>query len=497
VRRALAIFALLLLATPTWAQTPTMVHHIWGGGMDGGSLNGGADGGNGIVMHVDSKAGLAGNAWVLCMTYPAAATITSIATDQSQTFPTAAVSINNSGATLTTAMFVLPNLTAGTGRLTVTFGADVADFQASLTEFYNVATASPVNGTTSANLFAASGAVAAGSFTPTDDTIDNLIVQCALDVHSGHTDGSLTQALPTVGPGFTFAGADRRLAGAVQYTVKVADSGPINPTLTFGTSGDQFNTVAAALKSATAGTAPAAGIRVVRMIHSNADSSVATFTIPFPSSGNTLAMVIGYSTANDSYSTVSDSLNAGNWTKTADVTDAGQSFYRENAMTGDAMTITITHTSPNVSWFILYDITGGATSSFDATGRIDASGTQAAANDNIVNAPDYTPTTNGNGITIANLVMGTGPPKDNLGAGQTHDALWYTGKPDGGTLDSGDGFAHAYYTSSAAQNWPWSTANTVNSAWWGSAISFKEAPAVAAARTLDSPKIILAMDDEP
>jgi hypothetical protein len=37
----------------------------------------------------------------------------------------------------------------------------------------------------------------------------------------------------------------------------------------------------------------------------------------------------------------------------------------------------------------------------------------------------------------------------------------------------------------------------VNSAWWGSAISFKEAPAVAAARTLDSPKIILAMDDEP
>jgi hypothetical protein len=109
-----------------------------------------------------------------------------------------------------------------------------------------------------------------------------------------------------------------------------------------------------------------------------------------------------------------------------------------------------------------------------ADGSAWATGTQGAGAADVTTCPSITPTTNGSGITINVIAFGTGPPTTAYGpVGAITGNTGYTGDTDGGNMNYGDGYAHFFHTSNAAQTWNWHTATPVASGWIAQAVVFK------------------------
>src|SRR5882724_13531999 len=142
-RLAIAL-AFLLVATPAWGQTPTLVQHYYTG------TNSPVRGltATNYAFRLPNKT-LSGNCLIMFLDYPHGVSVSSITDDGNNTWPAAAVTADGSVGSAATAAYVLPNGASGTRTITVTVSAAVAVVHAVFLEYYNVAISDAVGGTAS------------------------------------------------------------------------------------------------------------------------------------------------------------------------------------------------------------------------------------------------------------------------------------------------------------------------------------------------------------
>ena len=218
------------------------------------------------------------------------------------------------------AIYVLPNSHAGTlatpGIVTVGLGASVQPFQYTLSEFNNIATSSPVNGCIqAAGISPAGGTISPGSFTPTANN----------DANGGNVIWSYTASAANAGgyptgwtaaSGFTLLdanniGSSGYISTASQWRIQPTQ-GAVTPSIVeAGDNGDTYNSLAIALKIATAGSSMPTGIHINKVIYFTQQSAGNSLTLETPATGN--LRVIAFSLAG-SVSSVTDNDTGSSWT---------------------------------------------------------------------------------------------------------------------------------------------------------------------------------------
>jgi hypothetical protein len=435
-----------------------------------------------LNLPFDSPVG-AGNAIILGLTYQATATLT-ITDDGNNTWPDAAVSCNDSTATTTHAIYVLPNAASGTTTITIhstVGGVDAAiDYvQAVYAEFYNVATWSPVDVSTSnCGAWNKEPNVTAGSMTTTvsGDLIWHYVVTpVSIQFNGGASE--LTAITP--GSGFTLQTADWSFNVAAQYEVQ-SSAGEINPSITLTGGTQEVASLAVAIKSAEAGTPPGNGIRIVHMQHTRNSLNNNPWNTGFPATGNLIVAAIPGGGTADVPTTVADSQ--GNNYVIAEGTNQMQTrfLYAANATTGTDLSMTFAMAAPANRGGIIYDIVNAATSPLDTVTDASQSVDPDAFHED---APDLTPSTS-NGLVIAQVAYGAGPPSSVGGTNHRLLSIFFTGQTDAsGGMDSGDGHQVFYNPDASAIDFSWQLANGGQTSWNtganSEAIAFIAAPVAA------------------
>jgi hypothetical protein len=452
---SLVIFAALLLSPHLApAATPTLVQHV------SSSANpvGVGISGNNFKFTLPNPVG-AGNCLILGLSYPSGNT--PIVTDNNgNTWPASpAVSANGGAGNYVASIFVLPNARSGLTSITVSFGAAIIPFNYVISEFNNIATVSPVNGTSStANK--AGPSLTTGSFTPGNNDANggNLI-------WNYYAISSIASNNPTSWvPGGNFALLDGDIAWttnqgfphASQYSIQTT-AAIINPSITSTGDTEAYNAVAVALQIAVAGTPAPAGIYINKIIHETSTIIPGSWSLQLPAVGNLRVIT----TTTPGWTGITDN-EGGTWIRVGAV-DA-QLYYSANKSPNPNLKITIAAGSgagvPTSVRF--YDISGAAASPFDTSATLDS--TNVSNQVTINNAPVITPTT-ANGLVIGALQIGQGPGLAITSpSGAVFDLVHYTGEVDMDLMENADGNAHIYNTTTATQNWNWNiTSNSPNS----------------------------------
>lgn len=373
-----------------------------------------------------------GNCIILMAAYDSGATV-GVIDNLGNTWGAAAASADGGGAGNTVAaIWVLPNnASSAYGTFHFTSTPITGVYQYIISEWCNISTSNPVNGSATATNVAGS-ALATGAYTPTtnnDANGGNLILSyfcLAGDNFSGtpthFTKGTSQTLLATdVMPPtqcFGFLG---------QYLVQTTRAS-INPSCTAPTGAtDSYNCVSVALKVASAGSPkPAAGSGVIwinSIQHFSTTGAPATWTVRTPSIGDMRTICVTNGAAwsvadSDSSSYTSHGGNADGITAIVWET-AGKSA--NNDLTVSMTTTGGTGANQSMRY---YDISNAANPPFDlrtfvntGTGNVDV------RND----FPDITPTTS-NGLVIVNGANGLGPTTGfNTGvpANAVFDLCWY------------------------------------------------------------------------
>ena len=417
---------------------PTLVQHV-ATGMDRYPIET-------LTMHLPNPAG-AGNCLILGVQFNSEGSVANVTDDQGNTWIAGPTTTNVSFSKRMNLYYVL-NAVAGTQTIRVHFSglSSTPGFpQAVVSEFYNVATTNAFDGSV-----ASSTSRTAGTITTTAP--GDLIYEWGASLSSSDDNGGAFNGTSiTAGTGFTLLSADLQVGSGDQYYIQPA-AGPITPT--FEASGSEvWGSVAIALKSATAGTLPAPGIRIIHLQHTlmqavRAQNREEPIVMQFPSSGN---LLIGlYNAAGPFATNVTDSLgNVWSLPDEAKIIDddgvvSAQIVYAANAQTSPnlgGITVSITETGIGDMMFNLYDVTGAAASPFDlATTLQDVNDTFTPHTTGSI-----TPrTTNGlvihvNSITFHQEHEMTSP------AGGAFDTVTNNFEsPDVSTLDMDNAYAHIY-----------------------------------------------------
>lgn len=392
---------------------------------------------------------LSGNCIVLFLTWENGKTV-SITDDQSNTWPAAARSVNN--GSLNTAIYVLPNATAGTRVISVTPSAGITHLQAIVSEWFNIATSSPVDGSNGAN-----NSLSAGSFTPGSDG-------CLILSYVMCNDQDLDLISPAVtaitkGSNFTIDSADVSFGFVTQHYIQPTAQS-INPAITItGGSGRTWSSVAVALKNATAGTAPADGIRIKRMQHQQKNTVATSYVQRFPTEGNLVLVGTSYGAGDMNLTAISDTASNTYTENIPTGANPCQIFIAPNATPNSDNVLTITtNAAPGV--IVFWDVVQAGA----YTSNSYAEGTQSGTN-NITGAPLYTPTVS-SGLVVAIAQFGTGPPAASAGDGR-HDSVHFVGQDDtSADFDSGDGYQHAYNTSTSQLSFGYDMENGAGGTGW-------------------------------
>jgi len=252
-----------------------------------------------------------------------------------------------------------------------------------------------------------------------------------------------------------------------------------------------YNGISVALKAASAGTAPAAGIRIMRMMTmtSNQPSvppAAKDWVLQLPSQGNLLVFTTNQNSVIDlaAAGAVTDNAAAAcggsnnTWVRKTLGTDTPQIWHATGpANTCNSLKVTLhipTTSSGSPCTVNMYDITGAAASAYDTGTTCNAAqGTDNGAcgsacagscgqpNVTALNhQTDITPGT-ASGLVFAALVIGTGPMGVTTApAGAIDDFVHYNGETDRDLICNADGMQHLYNTSSAAENWTWTLWST-------------------------------------
>ena len=371
-----ALFLIFLSAPRSWATidgldgsapevqaaVPTLVQHV-ATGMDRYPINT-------LTIQLPNPV-RAGNCLILGVQFNSEGSVASVTDERGNNWIAGPTATNASFSKRMNLYYVL-NAIAGTQTIKVNFSglSSTPGFpQAVVSEFYNVATANAFDGSA-----ASSTSRTAGTITTTAP--GDLIYEWGASLStSDNNGGAFNGTSITAGTDFTLLSADLQVGSGDQYQIQ-STPGPITPT--FSASGSAiWGSVAIALKSATAGTAPPPGIRIIHLQHTlmqavRAQDREEPIVMQFPSSGNLLVGL--YNAAGPFATNVTDSLgNIWSLPESAKIIDddgvvSAQIVYAANAQTSpnlSGITVSITETGIGDMMFNLYDVTGAAASPFD------------------------------------------------------------------------------------------------------------------------------------
>jgi hypothetical protein len=455
--------------TPT-AGTPILIQHV-ATGMDRLPVTT-------LAITLPNPAG-AGNALILGVQFNNAVAVSSIVDNKGNTWIAGPTALNSNTSQVMSLYYAL-GAKSGTQQIVVHFTGSSSSNeypQGVVSEFYNVATLSALDGSGS------SSSSRTDSLTTT--TAGDLIYQWGIDFSDTNSNGGNYNGTNiTAGPGFTLLSADLQVGSADQYQVQ-STKGTVAATFTASGSAT-WGSLALALKSASAGTAPPPGIRIVHIQHTllcsvySGQNRPRPIVMQFPSSGNLL--VASFNSGDVTVAGVSDA--AGNtWSVPSsavtpgggDVTPA-QIVYAANAVTSSTLsgiTAKLTGTTTTDCMFILYDLSGASTSPFDnaavATGDQGSTGNLTTVSLTPSSSNGIAITTNSLYFETANGVVGAGYVLDSVVNG--HD----DGSPTS-TLDEDNGYAHIYYSNTSSLTFVFSLDGSGGVYLWGSvAAAFKGA----------------------
>ena len=470
--------------------TPTLIQHVCG------PTAGSTGGINSYVLQLPNPS-LSGNLLIVTVTTGTSNTIT-VTDDKSNTYVTTGPSVTGNQFVK---LFYVPNATAGVTKITASFSASQNFIQAVCSEFNNVATSTPADGTSTGSNTGTS--VATGAIVTTGD--GDLIYHVGWQDTGGATT-SLTQGTSP----WTFLTADiaNSNIGAlgVQYQVQTTH-GSITPAFTMAPS-QHFDTVAIAFKNAPggSGSSPAAGIRVVNCYHATINGAVATpVKLQFPCTGNLLvAATLMIDAVTLSLPTDGNS-NTWAWAGSAlSFTGSGQLriAYAANATTSTTMTgpnFAFSGVNTSGDTIVLYDVTGAATSPFDSTaGNPTSTGTDSTTTAHNINTASITPSTT-NGLIISMVGVTNPGPVDTVSPG-TIIACTSSPEASSGDMDENNGFGIEYNSTTANRTYSYHFPATVGGAgnWAAMAAAFK-APAAGAGIPFedDSFNVILVQPVDP
>lgn len=358
-----------------------------------------------------------------------------------------------------------PNLIANTNQVKLLFSGAATQVSVRLHWFYNVATASPTDGTSGNTGTCGSGAndCTAGSFTPStnNDLIYMVVCRTQTPAATSFTAGS-TQANTT----WNILTTDIRDGCADQWGVQTS-AGAINPQITT-TGSTRYAAKALAIKAGAGGAAPSG--MYVRKIQgwSTAVATSGNFGLQFPSSGNLLGNSVACGGSVMVPTSITDATNT--WTLTGPVNTQGPHstgmLYAANAVSNSSGLITQNTSGTGDCTFKLYDIVGAAVAPF--TGRqinfgFETSG--ALSTTRVFNLlPGHT-----NGLTLFtgqienNTVVSFNAPST-----AHFDAVFYGGEGIDGPnpMDQNGPWGHIYNTSNTLTTWTLNFADSSNKNNW-------------------------------
>jgi hypothetical protein len=357
----------------------------------------------------------------------------------------------------------------------------VRPFQYDFGEWRNIATVSPVSGSRGASGLLGP-TVSAGSFTPAnnDSSGGNLVLYY---VHTDDDPGSGNSATSVVaGSGFTLLdadiawGKDTNSYHASAYQVQTT-AAPVNPSMTVTTTpgSEHFVVLAIALKAAAAGTAPAPGIRIVKLHHFTNEVPPSDWSIQFPTTGSNLVVAVTVNAPgafNGNITSVTD--NHGNtYRKTEPADDQPQWWVAEGATTASDTKLRFLLNSGSAGMSMrIFEITGAA-----PVGAVDTavgiSGVPCSNLTSISGFPSITPAS-ANGLTLAEMTLGNGPGLSVTSpAGALFDLVTYAGEIDRDTMENADALAHIYNATTATQSFAWTFTSTPSNTCITSAIHLR------------------------
>ena len=444
-----------LLASSSQATVPTYANN--------GTGNTGTQSSNTVnryAMTLPNRTG-AGNAVVCGYNYATDHGVTANVTDDKGNSYTS-FSSSDGGQIVSIARAL--NVSAGASVVTVTFsGGTPTSVSGGCFEYYNIAASGADDGTCSGN---GSGTTVACNAAITTTAGDDLIFQYAIE---DGTQNPIDSWTPGASP-WTPLILDTYSDQAFQYQAQPA-AGSITPSMKLSPS-QTWNTIAIALKSASGGTPPPAGIRVNTVYHGLITSTTGSpFSVQFPTTGNLIvAAWIGGPTVD--VTGITDS-NGNTYTVPAatgnDLSGDIQICHADNATPslGLKLTVSFARTNSNSTLF-LYDISGAAASPLDV--RANATGKQSGAGN--FNGVTITPTT-ASGVVISaigvNISSLNGMPSP---AGGFFDTTLPNPIPSTGAVDEDNGWGHFYNTSASPVTFSWSQTLPVDE-WASEAVAFK------------------------
>ncbi len=394
---------------------------------------------------------LSGNCLILGVSYPNSAGSITVSDDHTNTW-TLAKSISN--GSITSAVYVSLNVASGTSLITATFGTASYNCQFCLSEFYNISSASALDGN-NGNTASSVPNISAGSLTTTID--GDLIYNYGYNTTLSGTPKVSALTGATAGSGFTLLSADIMLGTFAQYAVQ-ATHGAINPSITLAGGTNAFNSVGIALKNATQGTAPSNACRVVHrneILYTRAGVPVL-----FPSVGSLLVVATSRKSSNINVVGMSDN-HSNSWVESPQGTIGGdlpsQTWFAANATTALNQTITPNcqggtggaGAGDNGTTFFLYDVIGAG--DFDATAGYQTNWiSTSSATQSCPAFLSITPTV-ANGFIFLLISCSFGPPGSlDTPSGSVLDTSLYGGQVDADLMDNADAYCHYYNPNTSA-----------------------------------------------
>lgn len=449
----------------TTAGTPALVQHF------SSSTNPVGLGIVGDIFKIPVPTVRAGNCLILAISYPNANTPT--ITDNNGNTWSGSPTVTKAGSSYTASIFVLPNANAGATIVTVTFGTTIIPFNYEISEFTNIAISSPANGSSSAT--GTGSALSAGAFTPTTNNNTNggnlIWSYHALADAAG---GNPTSFVP--GGSFTLLAGDiawsnnQGFPHATQYFLQTSQAS-VTPSITAtADTTDSYNSVAVALKASTGGTAPPAGIRVAKILHSTMGVPPSSWKLQAPTTGNLIVLTTANPSSLVNISAVSDT-SSGTWTKVSSAADESQVWYSINRTPANNLILTLT-CSPSLPMSVrIFDIVSAAVSPFDVSAGKGSTGLNGATVFN--NAPSITPTS-ANGIVIATGGLGQGPGLAVTSpSGAQFDLVTYPpSETDSDLMENADLLAHYYNATTSTINFNWTITNQGSNSGSATAVAF-------------------------
>ena len=384
--------------------------------------------------------------------------------------------------------WVAAGVTAGANNVKVTFSANACFVEIKVAELYNVATSSPVDvysSTSSGRLFSSATTISSPAIT-TGYANDFVFQFAAQDSVYSQWNNSF---IFTKGTNFNLVpGSTQSIDGScLQYYVKPT-AGAITPSMTVGSAMTGI-TLSIALKYASAGTAPAAGVHVNSVQHTYWNQSVTTNTalaIQRVSTGN-LQILLSSLAPGDGSGTVSGG-SSGTWNKRIienvnPPVNCAVGIYDAVNQSALSETLSIsfkTLTDTIDMMVLLLDVSGANTAPYDKSGGANGNQTNTASTtlpDGSGNLMQITPSTS-NGLVVA--VMGLDYDYINGGSGATTSLVtWQTpaaaenGNGDD-PCDNSDGWGLFYNANTNPITFTWSVpSGTAVQTWAAAAAAYK------------------------